>query len=227
MRQIPLKNTRCAGDCGILVQYRTNSKVLCMDCRKARRSEQSRIGVAKQRQKRGVPVVKGRVIVCVDCAADITLNRNAKALRCAACALAKSQERARLRSRSKKGVAGAHAGHSAWYKMKRHSDPAYSINFRFRAAIRRCVANPMAKSKWDVVGYSLPDLMAHLERQFLPGMNWENRASWEIDHIVPLALFRFSGPDDPEFRAAWALTNLRPIWASDNRTKNRHRTHLL
>ena len=69
--------------------------------------------------------------------------------------------------------------------------------------------------------------MTHLERQFLPGMTWGNRGEWHIDHIVPLASFTFTSPDDPEFRAAWALTNLRPLWAKDNIRKSAKRTHLI
>ena len=42
---------------------------------------------------------------------------------------------------------------------------------------------------------------------------------WHIDHIVPLASFVIAGPDDPELRRAWALTNLRPLWAKDNMRK--------
>src|SRR3546814_9626669 len=58
-----------------------------------------------------------------------------------------------------------------------------------------------------------------LERQFLPGMSWDNRGEWHIDHIRPLCAFEFTSPDDPQFREAWALTNLRPLWARDNLRK--------
>lgn len=227
MPEIPLKNTACAGGCGIIVQYRTNPKVLCVDCRTRRRAEQARIGMEKQRRKRGVPEIKGQVAACVSCGVEFTRNRNAKAMRCGSCAAERSRARARAASLARKASPEGHSRHTAWYKAKRLSDPAYAINFRFRAAIRRCVRNPLAASKWEKVGYRLADLMAHLERQFLPGMSWENRRRWEIDHIVPLSKFSFASPEDPEFKAAWALTNLRPIWAQDNRTKNRHRTHLL
>jgi len=58
--------------------------------------------------------------------------------------------------------------------------------------------------------------MRHLERQFLSGMSWGNRSEWHIDHIRPLASFSFEAVDDPDFKAAWALTNLRPLWGADN-----------
>jgi hypothetical protein len=70
-------------------------------------------------------------------------------------------------------------------------------------------------------------LAAHLEKQFLKGMTWQNIGEWHVDHIVPLASFMISGPDDPALRVAWGLPNLRPLWAKDNLRKNKHRTHLL
>jgi hypothetical protein len=78
-----------------------------------------------------------------------------------------------------------------------------------------------------VVGYSVAELRNHLERQFLKGMSWANYGEWHIDHIVPLASFTYDGPDDPEFRRAWALTNLRPLWAAENVRKGGRRTLLL
>jgi len=50
----------------------------------------------------------------------------------------------------------------------------------------------------------------------MPGMGWHNMSEWHIDHIMPLASFNFTGLDDPAVREAWALSNLRPLWAADN-----------
>lgn len=50
---------------------------------------------------------------------------------------------------------------------------------------------------------------------------------WHVDHVIPLASFSFKTAHDPDFRAAWALTNLRPLWAVANLRKGARRTHLL
>ena len=65
--------------------------------------------------------------------------------------------------------------------------------------------------------------MAHIERQFLRGMNWENRDKWHIDHIVPLA----TAKSEAEVLALNHFTNLRPIWSRDNLSKGAKQTHLL
>jgi 5-methylcytosine-specific restriction endonuclease McrA len=58
-------------------------------------------------------------------------------------------------------------------------------------------------------------------------MSWANRKDWHIDHIIPLSRFKFTSSIDPEFQAAWALSNLRPLWAKENLVKNKKRTLLL
>lgn len=92
---------------------------------------------------------------------------------------------------------------------------------------RGLVAGKSGKSWRDLVDYSLEDLVRHLERQFLPGMSWENRSEWHIDHIVPKSSFEFSTADCDGFKAAWALTNLRPLWASDNVRKQAKQIYLI
>jgi hypothetical protein len=81
---------------------------------------------------------------------------------------------------------------------------------------------------WEtIVGYTNAELKAHIERQFRGRMSWSNFGKWQIDHIVPVSSFRFQSVDDPEFRACWALTNLRPMWAGPNRSKAAKRLTLL
>lgn len=115
------------------------------------------------------------------------------------------------------------------YKRRRLRDsPAEVLNNRMRSAINQRVRTGKGGRSWrDVVGYGPEELMAHLERQFVKGMMWDNVGEWHIDHIVPLSSFAFDSVDDPEFRRAWALPNLRPLWAAENKSKYAKRTHLI
>jgi hypothetical protein len=97
-----------------------------------------------------------------------------------------------------------------------------------KQAIKRGLREGKAGRSWrDLIGYSVEALTDHLERQFLPGMSWENMGDWHIDHRQPLVSFKFGTVDDPEFKAAWALTNLQPLWNVDNWSKGGKRTLLL
>jgi hypothetical protein len=64
------------------------------------------------------------------------------------------------------------------------------------------------------LGYSIEDLVEHLESKFQDGMTWENYGKWHVDHKKPCVLFDQSDPI--QFTACWALDNLQPLWAQDN-----------
>jgi hypothetical protein len=107
-----------------------------------------------------------------------------------------------------------------YQKRRRRESAAAAINARMAAGIRNSLMNGKEGRSWEsLVGYTITDLMAHLERQFVDGMSWDNRADWHIDHRRPLVSFEFQTPDCPQFREAWALSNLQPLWATDNLKK--------
>lgn len=97
------------------------------------------------------------------------------------------------------------------------------------AAHRDGARRPWRRRDWiSDLGYTEADLIAHIERQFRGRMSWQNYGTyWHVDHIVPLSEFRYESYADPEIRAAWALSNLRPLEKSKNLQKSSKRTHLL
>lgn len=113
---------------------------------------------------------------------------------------------------------------------RRQSDP----RFRLRNVVSVVIGASLKKrggrksASWEaLVGYSASELRRHIERQFTRGMSWENYGEWHIDHIVPVAAFKWQSSDDPEFRACWALSNLRPLWAIENKRKSSKRLQLI
>lgn len=78
------------------------------------------------------------------------------------------------------------------------------------------------KSTFDALGYTPKQLMEHLEKYMEDGMNWDNytKHGWHIDHTKPVDAFNFTSTEDEEFRECWKLSNLRPMWAEDNWSKN-------
>lgn len=76
---------------------------------------------------------------------------------------------------------------------------------------------------FEILGCTWPEFKAHIERQFLPGMTWENRHLWQIDHITPLA----TAETEADVIALNHFTNLRPLWAVDNLAKRAKITHLI
>jgi flagellar biosynthesis GTPase FlhF len=112
-------------------------------------------------------------------------------------------------------------------ERERLKDPVY----KFHTYLRRSIYASLKGNKnghWeDLVGYTLEDLMQHLESKFEPWMNWENhgiyeegKLKWHIDHIRPISSFNLTSAEDHEFRECWALENLQPLEARENIIKS-------
>lgn len=102
----------------------------------------------------------------------------------------------------------------------RQSNPRVRVDDRISAMMRQALQGKKAGKAWELlVGYTVDDLMMHLESQFLSGMSWENIGEWHIDHIKPRSSFHYESPDDADFKDCWKIENLRPLWAIDNLRK--------
>ncbi|HGH7261061.1 TPA: hypothetical protein ACHQNL_000762 [Serratia marcescens] len=66
--------------------------------------------------------------------------------------------------------------------------------------------------------YSEQQFIEHIESLWLDGMSWENYGvgenCWSVDHIIPISHFIRTGETD--LAAVNALSNLQPLWHSDN-----------
>ena len=65
----------------------------------------------------------------------------------------------------------------------------------------------------------MKELKIYLESLFQEGMTWDNYNfyGWHIDHIIPIASFDLSDPEQQ--KKCFHYTNLQPLWASDNLQK--------
>lgn len=116
----------------------------------------------------------------------------------------------------------------AAHAARRRSDAKYKIEATIRARVHATLRRGTKSAKtFELLGYTADDLRAHLERQFTRGMDWGNYGDWHIDHVVPLSSFNYATPEDDDFRSAWALANLRPMWRDDNMRKGAKRLTLL
>lgn len=111
---------------------------------------------------------------------------------------------------------------------KARLEPGHKLHGNISSSIRASLKRKHGKSWQVLVEFSIDDLKRHLERQFRSGMSWANYGSeWEVDHIIPRSAFNFSSSTDADFVACWALSNLRPLWRSENRQKSGKRALLL
>jgi len=112
------------------------------------------------------------------------------------------------------------ADKAGYLKWKYKHDPKYMLYIRLKRGIQRGFKHKELKDGWfDRLGYTMDDLVKHIEKQFVDGMGWHNYQKWHIDHIIPIKSFNMISIEDQSFAACYSLHNLRPIWAEDNMIK--------
>lgn len=109
------------------------------------------------------------------------------------------------------------------YERKRRAeDPKYRLGIRTRTAVWQLLKErniTKTNKTFALLGYTIEELMNHLESLFTDGMTWDNYGEWHVDHKKPMTLFDFTSTDDEGFKECWKLDNLQPLWANENLSK--------
>lgn len=131
-----------------------------------------------------------------------------------------------------------------------HCTPCFKLRKTVSESINKQLKKSLVskdhKSCLDFLPYTILELKQHIETIFRePGnewMTWDNWGvyrsdlwndddpatwTWQIDHIVPHASFRYTSMDEPTFRDCWALSNLRPYSSKQNILDNDRNIRLL
>lgn len=104
-------------------------------------------------------------------------------------------------------------------RERRRNDPFLRLRDAIRGSIRAYLGSKKTRrgSTFEIVGCTPDFLRQHLEKQFKPGMTWENYGShWHVDHRIPLA----SGNSPEEIKGLSHWTNLQPLEALENIIKS-------
>jgi hypothetical protein len=106
-------------------------------------------------------------------------------------------------------------------KKRRKEDTLYKLAVYLRCRLGEAIKGrgwKKSRRSQEVLGCTYEILLEHIEKQFLPGMTWENYRYdvWHIDHVIPLAA---AVTEDELYKLAH-FSNLRPLWAADNLSKN-------
>tara|TARA_B110000008_G_scaffold38943_1_gene35716 strand:+ start:979 stop:1551 length:573 start_codon:yes stop_codon:yes gene_type:complete len=107
---------------------------------------------------------------------------------------------------------------NARYRERYRTDPQFRIECCLRSRLRSALkGKKKSASTMKLVGCSISHLKEHLEKQFIPGMTWENQGKWHVDHMMPCASFDLSDPEQQ--RRCFHYTNLQPLWGKENQSK--------
>lgn len=109
------------------------------------------------------------------------------------------------------------------YHNKLKYDSRFKIDMNFSKAVRKEIKrrNFRKQNKWEeILGYTVEELVSHLESLFKQGMTWDNYGTyWHIDHIKPKSWFLYESMNDDSFKECWSLSNLQPLEAIENSRK--------
>lgn len=111
-----------------------------------------------------------------------------------------------------------------WHKNKLLTDLKYRLAYILRKRLNMALKrNQKSGSAVRDLGCTIPELKIYLENQFQEGMNWDNygkgEGKWNIDHRIPL--YNFDLTERGHFLKAVHYTNLQPMWAINNMSKNK------
>ena len=109
-------------------------------------------------------------------------------------------------------------------REKYKTDEIYKMVASQRGRIRHGLKAKNAKKNsktMEYVGCSGKEFKDHIEKQFLPGMAWENHGTdedkWHVDHRRPCASFTFE--TEEEKHMCFHYTNCQPMWQRENLAK--------
>jgi len=128
------------------------------------------------------------------------------------------KERGRLKRREYRNRPDVKARLREWEKNNMQFILCRRIRARTKFVLRKMLSSKRIGPISNLIGCTGKELVAHLESQFEPGMSWDNRSEWHIDHIIPLSSFNLLDPI--QFSKASHYSNLRPLWAKDNKAKS-------
>lgn len=107
---------------------------------------------------------------------------------------------------------------NAWHFAAYHSDPGFRMRRILARRLHKAVKGRKSARTLELLGCSIEFLVQHLEKQFQPGMVWENYGpAWHVDHIKPCAKFDLT--DAAQQRECFHYSNLQPLWKIDNLKK--------
>jgi len=109
--------------------------------------------------------------------------------------------------------------YSEYQKNRRNTDPLFKMKCYLRTRTWKAFKDngyPKNTKTQEMLGVDWDVCKAHIERQFIKGMSWGNYGEWHIDHIIPLS----SANTKQEIEKLIHYSNLQPLWAEENLSKN-------
>jgi hypothetical protein len=108
--------------------------------------------------------------------------------------------------------------HKDWYRKYYTAHPEKRIVLNMRRRISSVLKGEIKNDTTiNLLGCNVETLKKHLQFKFTKGMKWSNYGTWHVDHIIPCAKFDLTKIENQKI--CFHYTNLQPLWAKDNCSK--------
>ena len=116
-----------------------------------------------------------------------------------------------------------------YQKLRKSKDPVFKLKANIRTMVNNLLKNrgfTKQSNTFSIVGCSYGEFVLHIEKQFLPWMDWDNYGKyngtegfgWDLDHITPMA----TAKTEEDVIRLNHYTNLRPLCSKINRDIKRN-----
>jgi hypothetical protein len=110
---------------------------------------------------------------------------------------------------------------------RKNNDPLFKFTYKIRSCIYNCLLGKNINTNtktYQILGCNTNEFKTHLQSQFEPWMNWNNRGlynghpnyGWDIDHIIPMS----TAKTEEDVIKLNHYTNLRPRCSYLNRVED-------
>jgi len=111
------------------------------------------------------------------------------------------------------------------YQNNRYkTDSKFKLDRNIGRSIRRALKNSQYNrdNQWELIlGYTIKDLKIRLLSTIPAGYTWQDYldGKLELDHIIPVKVFKYIDISDSNFKKSWGLYNLRLLPKKIHRIK--------
>ena len=106
-----------------------------------------------------------------------------------------------------------------WRRQRWKTNPQIKWSYALRQTVQRGIKGTYTDVYLtEHIGCDRETLCNHLKKMLRPGMVWEDRKTWHVDHIIPLAAFDLTCPI--QRKKANHYTNLQVLTQTENSVKN-------
>ena len=159
---------------------------------------------------------------CKECGGASICDHGRQRSHCKECGGTSICDHGRQRNRCKECGGVSICDHGRQRSSCKDCDPCGHLKNIVSTRVRDALKNSKTERTLEYLGCDIIFYREYLEKQFKPGMTWDNYGEWQIDHIIPIM---YKENEENEITLEETIkrlhyTNTQPLWAYENNSKS-------